>query len=63
MDLEMKMKEDIGRGVNFKGEHLIIENVFSCYEGDFYEVVYQSGDRRRINIWSEEGIEFVRAIT
>ncbi len=57
------MTNDLGKIISLPDGDAIIIDIFSCYDGDFYEVEFikgkNLGNKRRINIWSDEGYEYI----
>lgn len=66
MNLGNEMQKDIGRCIVYNDNSVSILDAFSCYDGDFYELEYLSGKQKgqkvRINICSDKGMEILKAL-
>jgi hypothetical protein len=60
-DIREGMIKHIGKHVHLPDGEIIIKDVYTCYDGDFFKVSYLSGkktgENEDINIWTEKGNE------
>jgi len=64
--LEESMKKYIGTHVVLSDCEIIIQDAYSCYDGDFFRVMHvsgkYSGQREDVNIWTDGGMELTKAL-
>ncbi len=61
------MRQYIGKQVPMADCEIIINDAYTCYEGDFFRIEYLSGANKGnsvdINIWSEAGTELTNCLS